>query len=211
MKSIKNFTQTLLFSYVAAQVPFDYEASTLGFANAKFDMLNAFDVSASITEPTFTIDHHFEAGSNLEQAREIAQTLPITEAVMNDSVKYSIFPSTEDTFQRSSDGRYVRRIYSGIELTDQESGLIEGFRNWLQTKNLSLPKGYLDDHNYALRYLNTTKGDFQAAYDLIIQKENWLVDDFIPNLENIDRHTTSLETGGLYAYGRDKQMHPIVI
>ena len=70
--------------------------------------------------------------------------------------------------------------------------MIDGFRRWLSDQGLSIPNGYLDKQNYALRYLNSTKGDYQTAYDFILQKESWLVDDLIPNLNDINAHAETL-------------------
>ena len=151
-------------------------------------MLNSkFDLAGS----AFAGLSNFEQGSNLEQARLVAQTLPISEKVMNDKVR-ATYPTPEETFQWSQDGRYVRRIYGGIDLTEQEREMIDGFRRWLSDQGLSIPNGYLDKQNYALRYLNSTKGDYQAAYDFILQKESWLVDDLIPNLNDINAHAETL-------------------
>ena len=87
---------------------------------------------------------------------------------------------------------------------------MRSFKDWLNDRGLVLPKGYLDDHNYALRYL-TKVSDMQETYDMIMQMEQWLVEDLIPNLSDISKQAKYLEAGAIYAHGRDKHMRPIII
>ena len=102
---------------------------------------------------------------------------------MNDWVR-SYKPKQEETIFSVPDGRFIRRIYSGVELTEYEKGRIEGFKTWLEEEQLTLPKGYLDQHNFAMRFLNPDN-DYETAYDLILEKEQWLTESFIPAMGNI--------------------------
>jgi len=65
----------------------------------------------------------------------------------------------------------VRRIYSGIDLNDEEHMHMEGFKLWLEQNNLAVPRGYLDEHHYALRYLNSFHWDYPLTYKNILLKE----------------------------------------
>ena len=80
----------------------------------------------------------------------------------------------------------MRRIYGGIEFTDWEQGLMDSFNAWMAEKGLSLPPGFQDKHNYLLRFLNTSKGDNQAVYNLVIDNEKWLSEGLIPSLRNFE-------------------------
>ena len=63
---------------------------------------------------------------------------------------------------------------------------LNNFKQWLRDQGLMLPKGYLDEHNYALRFL-TKNSNFEEAYNLIIQKEQWVVDNLIPSLTDTSK------------------------
>jgi len=47
-----------------------------------------------------------------------------------------------------------------------------------------MPLGYLDDHHYALRFLNSYEWDYDRAYQAILKKEDWLKQTLIPALED---------------------------
>lgn len=88
---IKTFTEALIFILVSAQAQsIDYEADTLRMVSTKFDL-------AGSAFPDLT---HFEEGSSLEKARQVAQTLSNSEKFMNELVR-STYPTPEETFQRS--------------------------------------------------------------------------------------------------------------
>lgn len=128
---------------------------------------------------------------------------------MNDWVR-SYQPSKEDTFQKVPDGRYVRRIYGGIELTDWEKQLIDNFKSWLAGRGETLPPGYLDKQNWILRFLNTDKAHDEVL-DTVKETEKWLSESLTPRIRDLSPQIDRLQSGGLYAYGRDKQQRPIIV
>lgn len=105
----------------------------------------------------------------------------------------------------------MRRIYSGIFLEEEERRHFEGFKLWLQEKNLALPHSFLDDHHYALRYLNSLNWDYNQTYEALMAKEKWLVEKFIPALEKYPDGGVNLQSAGFYGFGRDKHMRPIAV
>ena len=56
---------------------------------------------------------------------------------------------------------------------------MDNFESWLKEEGLAIPAGYLDEHRYALRFLNPDN-DNDSAYDLILQMDEWLSESFIP-------------------------------
>ena len=58
-------------------------------------------------------------GSPLELLRQTAASLPVPAIVMNERIR-AYRPTDEDLYLTLKDGRYVNRIYSGVELREFE-------------------------------------------------------------------------------------------
>ena len=154
MKGVNRFAfgalMTKLLCPQVAAPTVDYE---LAFLTAQPELPSASLVAQ--VKPDFNINQ-FEEGSALEKARALAQAkLPFGAEVMNDEVRSYEIKSDDEMWQYNPLWGSVRRIYSGITLNDEERTHIEGFKRWLEENNFWLPAGYLDEHHYALRYLNS--------------------------------------------------------
>ena len=95
-----------------------------------------------------------------------------------------------------------------MELREREETHLNDFRNFLTSKNLSLPAGYDDENRVCLRFLQGCKWDYQKSYDGIIEHAEWSSK---VNVTNIDPVLNYLNSGFLYAYKRDKNLRPIII
>ena len=72
----------------------------------------------------------YAEGSPLELTRLTAAKLPTPETVMNDSVR-AYMPSEDELYFTIEDGRYVNRIYSGVQLREFEKKKVTAFRAWV--------------------------------------------------------------------------------
>ena len=170
-----------------------------------------YDAMSDNTERPLLDLTHYEMGSSMEMARQAALALNKKDVPRVSEQMKNYQPSQEEAYLCTEDkSSCVRTIYSGVELTVEEQLELNNFKQWLRDQGLMLPKGYLDEHNYALRFL-TKNSNFEEAYNLIIQKEQWVVDNLIPSLTDTSKQIKNLESGAMYAYGRDKHMRPIVI
>ena len=103
---------------------------------------------------------HYAPGSAIELARQAAIQLPVSSSVMNDELRALPLASDDEIFFNIPDGRYVNKLYSGIQLREFEATKVDEFKLWAAEKELSIPLGFLDEHNIALKYLNTVNFDF---------------------------------------------------
>jgi hypothetical protein len=117
-------------------------------------------------------------------------------------------PTLEDTFFIIPSGDYQRLIFVGLPLRDREETHLQDFRNFLKTKNLTLPAGYDDDNRLVLRFLQKLHWDYQKAFDAIQEHCKWQL---TVNVTDISPVKKDLEAGWLYAYKRDKSMRPVMI
>ena len=79
---------------------------------------------------------------------------------MNDELRALPLACDDEIFFTIPDGRYVNKLYSGIQLRELEATKVDEFKKWAAEKELSIPLGFLDGHNMALKYLNTVNFDF---------------------------------------------------
>lgn len=107
----------------------------------------------------------YEEGSALELTRQAFEKLPTPDYVMNDALRAFTPSSDDDCYFTLEDGRYINRIYSGLELRQPERDLMDGFKGWVLENSIDLPLGYTDAHNFALRFLNTNGGNYQKTAD----------------------------------------------
>lgn len=135
----------------------------------------------------------------MELTRLAAAKLPVPDYVMNDQIR-ALEVTEEDLYFTVSDGRYVNRIYSGVELREPERVEVEKFGAWVAENQLFMPSGFTDEHNYVLRYLNTAKQDYQQVYDDIIENDRYLRNVVVPLFENYENMIDLLESGVIYGY-----------
>ena len=142
----------------------DYEAESMGVINAKYNLGQRSEESykADVFDPL-----RFEPGSSLEMARELTfKVFTPSEAIMNDEVRAFRISDPELTFQRTPEGPYVRKVFAGVDLDDKELAFLSAFKQWMHTQGKSLPRGYLDQHNFALRYkLPYELDNFEKTYE----------------------------------------------
>ena len=79
----------------------------------------------------------------------------VPDFVMNDRVRAMEITEEEVMYTTVADGNYVNNIYSGVELKEPERKDVDRFRSWVTENDLLMPKGFTDDHNYDLRFLNS--------------------------------------------------------
>ena len=126
---------------------------------------------------------------------------------MNDTIR-AFEPTLDDVFIILPSGDYQRMLFSGHELREREQTHMNDFREWLKTRELTLPDGYDDANMVVLRFLQGLKWDYQKTYDGIIEHSQWKKDLVISGYETFKQ---DLELGVLYGCRRDIKMHPIII
>ena len=109
------------------------------------------------------------------------------------------------------DGNYVNNIYTEVELRGPERKDVDRFRSWVTENDLFMPKGFTDDHNYDLRFLNTAHQNYQKVYDEIIENDRYLRNELVPLMNDYEKVRENLEKGIIYDYQRDRYGRPIKV
>ena len=100
---------------------------------------------------------------------------------MNDRIRAIDSKLVEEAMYLTlADGTYVNNIYAGVELRRPESEERDKFRAWVAASDLFMPSGYMDDHNFDLRHLNTANSNYQKVYDDLVKHDAHLRNNIVP-------------------------------
>ena len=125
---------------------------------------------------------------------------------------YYFFPKGNDVIElhKKKPEKNIRRIFTNVPFLDVEKQWLEKYKEILaKHPETKLPDFWNDGLNLA--YIYSTECKLEKSYKRMAEYFEWYKKNFPLNIQPTDKVVEILNTGFVYAFGRDHEFRPILI